>query len=147
MYCVHTSNGYGDLPAVTVSWFWINRVESRAGMITPHFGRKMQLLPLSLSLFPISGPFNKRVKTRLSYLPCVRQWSPRTWKAINTLVISFKKEPRFKMSDTSRSQRIEALESSMRKMKAERSRTRAQIEQTMGMMQQLLQAKSADRGQ
>ena len=51
------------------------------------------------------------------------------------------------MSDTSRPQRTETLESSVRAMKAELSHTRAQIEQMMGRMQQLLQAKSADGGQ
>ena len=51
------------------------------------------------------------------------------------------------MSDTSRPQRIEVLESSVGGMRAELSRTRAQIEQMTGMMQQLLQAKSADAGQ
>ena len=60
---------------------------------------------------------------------------------------SFKKEPRFKISDTSRSQRIEVLESNMGEMKGELSHTRPHIEQMMGMMQQLLQAKSADGGQ
>ena len=59
----------------------------------------------------------------------------------------FKKEHRFKMSDTSRPQRIEVLESSVGEMKTELSHTRAQIEQMMGMMQQLLQVKSADEGQ
>ena len=39
------------------------------------------------------------------------------------------------------------LESSVGGMRAELSRTRAQIEQMMGMMQQLLQAKSADGDQ
>ena len=51
------------------------------------------------------------------------------------------------MSDTSRPQRIEKLESSVGEMKIELSRTRAQIEQMMGMIQQLLQAKSAGGGQ
>ena len=51
------------------------------------------------------------------------------------------------MSDTSRTQRIKVLEPSVGEMKAELSHTRAQIEQMMGMMQQLLQAKSADGGQ
>ena len=54
------SNLYGDLPALTVSCFRANYVESRVGVVTPHFGRQMQLLPLSL--FPLSGSFNKRVK-------------------------------------------------------------------------------------
>ena len=51
------------------------------------------------------------------------------------------------MSDTRRPQIIEVLESSVGEMKEELSRTRAQIEQMMGIMQQLLQAKSADGGQ
>ena len=50
------------------------------------------------------------------------------------------------MSDTCRPRRIEELESHVREMKAELFHTRAQIEQMMGMMQQLLQAKSADGG-
>ena len=51
------------------------------------------------------------------------------------------------MSDTSRPQRIEVLKSSVEEMRAKLSPTRAQIEQMMGIMQQLLQAKSADGGQ
>ena len=51
------------------------------------------------------------------------------------------------MSDTSGFQRIEVLESNVGEIKTELSRTRADIEQMMGMMQQLLQAKSADGGQ
>ena len=43
---VRKSNGYGDLPAVTVSCFWTNGIESRVGVVTPHFRRKMQLLLL-----------------------------------------------------------------------------------------------------
>ena len=50
------------------------------------------------------------------------------------------------MSNTSRPQRIEVLESNVGEMKAELSHTRAHIEQMTGMMQQLLPAKSADRG-
>ena len=59
---VCTSNGYGDLPTVTNSYFWINRAESRVGVGTPHLGRKVQLLSLSVS--PFSGSFTKRVKNR-----------------------------------------------------------------------------------
>ena len=51
------------------------------------------------------------------------------------------------MSDASRPQRIEVLKSSVEEMRAKLSPTRAQIEQMMGIMQQLLQAKSADGGQ
>ena len=51
------------------------------------------------------------------------------------------------MSDTCRPQRIEVLESKVGGMKTELSHTRAQIEQMVGMMQQLLQVKSADGGQ
>ena len=51
------------------------------------------------------------------------------------------------MSDTSRPRRIGVLESSVGEMRAELSHTRAQIEQIMGMMLQLFQAKSAGRGQ
>ena len=39
---------------MTVSYFWTNHVESRVGVITPHFGRK-----LHRSNFPFSGSFNK----------------------------------------------------------------------------------------
>ena len=67
-------------------------------------------------------------------------------KAINTLV-PFKKEPRFKMSDTSRPQRTEVLESNVGDMKVKLSYTRAHIEQMTSIMRQLLHAKSADRGQ
>ena len=51
------------------------------------------------------------------------------------------------MSDTSRPQRIEMLKSRVGDMKAKLSHTRAEIEHMMGMMQQLLQAKSADGDQ
>ena len=58
-------------------------------------------------------------------------------ETISTLV-TFKEKARFKMSDTSRPQGIEGLESRVGAMKAELSHIRAQTEQTMGMMQQLL---------
>ena len=48
-YCPYGYVGYGDLPTVTVSRFIINHVESRAGVVTPHFGRqtrRVQFLPL-----------------------------------------------------------------------------------------------------
>ena len=61
--------------------------------------------------------------------------------------MSFKKEPLFKMSDTSGPNRIDMLESNTGEMKAELSHIRAQTDQMMSMMQQLLQAKSADGGQ
>ena len=51
------------------------------------------------------------------------------------------------MSDTSRPQRIDVLESRVGEMKAELSHIRAQTEQMMGMRQQLLQVKSPDEGQ
>ena len=51
------------------------------------------------------------------------------------------------MSDGSGPQKIAVLESNVREMKVELSYTRAQMEQMMGMMQQLLQTKSADEGQ
>ena len=51
------------------------------------------------------------------------------------------------MRDSSRPQRIEVLESRVGEVKAKLSHTRAEIEHMMGMMQQLLQAKSADGGQ
>ena len=44
------------------------------------------------------------------------------------------------MSNSSRPQRIEVLESSVGEVKAELSYTRAEIEQMMDMMQKLLQA-------
>ena len=50
------------------------------------------------------------------------------------------------MSDTNRPQIIKVLESSVGEMKAKLSHTREQIEQMMGMVQQLLQANSADGG-
>ena len=71
---VRVSNGYGDLPAVTVSYFWANHVESRVGVVTPHFGRQIQLLPLSL--FDLSGSFYKRVKIILSSLIGARKQFP-----------------------------------------------------------------------
>ena len=51
------------------------------------------------------------------------------------------------MSDVSGPQRIEVLESNVGEMKVELSYTSAQIEQLMGMMQQLLQGKSVYRSQ
>ena len=51
------------------------------------------------------------------------------------------------MSDTSEPHRIEVLESNVEEMKAELSHIRAQAEKMMGMMHQLLHAKSADGGQ
>ena len=65
--------GYVDLPAVTVSCFWINHIESRVGVVTSHFGRQMHCFYSSFSV-----SFNKCVKTRLSSvrlssLSCVRQ--------------------------------------------------------------------------
>ena len=45
------------------------------------------------------------------------------------------------MSDASGPLRIKLLESNVREMKVKLSHTRAQIEQMMGTMQQLLQAK------
>ncbi|CAN0363234.1 unnamed protein product [Ascophyllum nodosum] len=67
-------------------------------------------------------------------------------KAVNTLVYP-KKELRFEMSDASGPQRIEVLESNVGGMEVELPHVRAQTEQMVGMMQQLLQAKSADGGQ
>ena len=59
-----------------------------------------------------------------------------------------KKELPFEMmSDVSGPQRIEVLESSVGEIKIYLYHARAQIKQMMGMMQQLLQAKSADGGQ
>ena len=51
------------------------------------------------------------------------------------------------MNDASEPQRNEVLESNVGEMKVELSHTRAHIEQMMGMMQQLVQAKSVDGGQ
>ena len=60
---------------------------------------------------------------------------------------SFKKELRFKVSDTIGPHRNDVLESNVGEMEAELFPTRAQIEQMMGMMQRLLQAKSTHKGQ
>ena len=51
------------------------------------------------------------------------------------------------MSDTSGPEKIEVLESNVGEMKAELSHIRAQTEQMIGVMQQMLQVKSADGGQ
>ena len=51
------------------------------------------------------------------------------------------------MSDTRGPHRFEVLEPNVGEMEAELSHTRAQTEQLMGMMQQLLQSKSVDGGQ
>ena len=56
----------------------------------------------------------------------------------------FKKEPQFKMSDTSGPHRMEVRESKVGEMKAELFHIRVRNEQIMGMTQQLLQVKSAD---
>ena len=48
------------------------------------------------------------------------------------------------MSDASRPQITEVLESNVGEIKVELSHTRAPIEQMMGMMQQLLQAEYGD---
>ena len=50
--CPYGYVGYGDLPAVTVSCFWTDRIEPRMGVFTPHFERQrrqIQLLPLPFS--------------------------------------------------------------------------------------------------
>ena len=60
---------------------------------------------------------------------------------------SLKKELRFKMIDASGPQRFEVLESNGGELKVELFRMKAQAEQMMGIMQQLLQAKLADGGQ
>ena len=60
--------------------------------------------------------------------------------------MSFKKELPFKMNDTDGPHRIKVLESNVGEIKANLSHTRAQTEQMMGMMHQLLQDKSADGG-
>ena len=39
--CPYEYVEYGNLPAVTVSCFWTNDVESRVGVVTPHVGRQM----------------------------------------------------------------------------------------------------------
>ena len=51
------------------------------------------------------------------------------------------------MSNAGGPQRFEVLELNVGEMRVELSHTMEQIEQMMGMMQQLLQAKSADGGQ
>ena len=60
---------------------------------------------------------------------------------------SLKKELWFKMIDASGPQRVEVLESNGWEMKIVLSHIKAQAEQIMGTMQQLLHAKSADGGQ
>ena len=50
------------------------------------------------------------------------------------------------MSDASGLKRIDELESNVGEMNVELSHTRAHAELMMGMMRQLLQAKSADGG-
>ena len=70
--CPYEYVGYGDLPVVRVSCFWTKYVESRVGVVTPHFGRQMHCS--HFLFFTVS--FNKRVKRILSSLLCVRQWGP-----------------------------------------------------------------------
>ena len=60
---------------------------------------------------------------------------------------SLKKELRFKVIDASGPQRFEMLESNGGELKVELSHIKAQAEQMMGIMQQLLHAKLADGGQ
>ena len=107
------------------------------------------------SRFPLVS-CNKRDKTMRSYFslktlidPLREVVKPLNTEAINTLLIRelFKKELRVQMSIASGPQRNEVLESNVGEMKMELSHTRTQIEQMMGMVQQLLQAKSADRDQ
>ena len=96
----------------------------------------MQLLPLLFSfssLFPFSGPFNKRVKNKTLIAHLRGAVEPLHSETINTSE-SFKKGLRFKMSDPSRPQIIEVLESSAGEMRAELSHTRAHIKKVMGMM-------------
>ena len=51
--------GYGNLPALMVSCFWTNHVDSRVGMITPYFERQMQLLFFLFSPILFYGSFDK----------------------------------------------------------------------------------------
>ena len=39
--CTYEYVEYGDLSALTVSCYWTYHVESRVGVVTPHFGRQM----------------------------------------------------------------------------------------------------------
>ena len=75
--CPYGYVGYGYLSTCADGFvFWTNHVESRVGVVTPHFGRKSATSSNS-SLSSLSlGPLIKRVKTRLSSLIYVRQWSP-----------------------------------------------------------------------
>ena len=68
--------GYGDLPIVTVSCFYTNHIESRVGVVTPHFERQMHYSHSPFSLF-----FNKRVKTRFSSV----RLSSLLWEAVEPL--------------------------------------------------------------
>ena len=53
--------GDDDLPAVTVSYFFINHVESRVGVFTPHFGRQTHYFHS-----PFYMSFDTQYETRLS---------------------------------------------------------------------------------
>ena len=52
-YCPYECVAYDDLPEVTVS-FWTIHVESRVGVVTPHFGRKIQFNSSHFSFCPAS---------------------------------------------------------------------------------------------
>ena len=89
--------------------------------------------------FPFSLSFNKRVKnnTLIAHLrKAVETLNAEGYQHTNE---TSKKELRFEMSYASGPQRIEMLKSYMGGMKVELFHTRAQIEQMMGMIQQLLQ--------
>ena len=109
---------------------------------TPHFGRQIQLLSLSsLSLCSLINVLKQ--DSRRSSAKGKRALECRGCQHTSE---SFKKELPFKMNDASGPQRIKVLESRVGGMEVELSHARAQIEQIMGMMQQLLRAKLADGG-
>ena len=102
---------------------------------------------LTFSLFSLFGSFDKTCENKTLVAHMREGVEPLNAEGYQHTIETFKKEPKFKMSDVSRSQRIEVLESSVGEMKAELPHTREQIEQMMGGMQHLLQVKSADGGQ
>ena len=82
--------------------------------------------------FTFFGFFNKRVKNKTLIAHLYEAVEPLNAEGHQHTSVSFKKELRFKMSDTSGPLRIRMLELNVGEMKAELSHIRARTEQMMG---------------
>ena len=87
------------------------------------------------------------LKNKALVAPLRESVEPLNAEGYQQTIVSFNKELRFEMSDASGPQKNKVLESNVVEMKIELFHIRAQIEQIMGMMHQLLQTRSADGGQ